>query len=402
MKTIRAMRVVLVWFFIVMFLMSCLSSAKESFAMTVNESVNNFTFNTAKIIREKSGEYFFSPYSILSAFGMAYAGAEGNTAREIEEALGFSKDFHSEFGNYIKEIEAEDAFNTANRIWLRNGLTLKDIYKDILLINYGSTAKELDFKGDTENSRKTINKWVSDKTKEKIPELLQKLEPSTQMILTNAVYFHSGWESKFDKSKTSKEKFFPGGCEVSEVDMMKKYASFLYAERDGNKIIRIPYEDPRFSMIIFLPPKVAGYSGTLETDAKFIELDAETFNDLVSSMREYDVDLWLPKFKVEKKYELKNLFDSLGIKLAFSDSADFSGITDDEKLKIDAVIHQTFIDLDEEKTEAAAATAIVMVKATALPPKDKPKAVFHADSPFEYFIVDDYTRTILFAGRQTF
>ena len=370
--------------------------------MTVNESVNNFTFNTAKIIREKSGEYFFSPYSILSAFGMAYAGAEGNTAREIEEALGFSKDFHSEFGNYIKEIEAEDAFNTANRIWLRNGLTLKDIYKDILLINYGSTAKELDFKGDTENSRKTINKWVSDKTKEKIPELLQKLEPSTQMILTNAVYFHSGWESKFDKSKTSKEKFFPGGCEVSEVDMMKKYASFLYAERDGNKIIRIPYEDPRFSMIIFLPPKVAGYSGTLETDAKFIELDAETFNDLVSSMREYDVDLWLPKFKVEKKYELKNLFDSLGIKLAFSDSADFSGITDDEKLKIDAVIHQTFIDLDEEKTEAAAATAIVMVKATALPPKDKPKAVFHADSPFEYFIVDDYTRTILFAGRQTF
>ena len=222
------------------------------------------------------------------------------------------------------------------------------------------------------------------------------------MILTNAVYFNSGWDAKFDKSKTSKEKFFPGGCDFVEVDMMKQYGSFLYAERGGNKIISIPYENPRFSMIIFLPPKVAGYSGTLESDAKFIELNAEVFNDLISSMREYDVDLWIPKFKTEKNYELKDLFDSLGVKLAFSDSADFSGITDDESLKIDSVIHQTFIDVDEEKTEAAAATAVIMVKAASIPMDNKPKAVFHADSPFEYFIVDDFTKTILFAGRQTF
>ena len=155
-------------------------------------------------------------------------------------------------------------------------------------------------------------------------------------------------------------------------------------------------------MIIFLPPKIAGVSGTLESDAKFIDLNAEVFNDLISSMREYDVDLWIPKFKIEKNYELKDLFDSLGVKLAFSDSADFSGITDDAKLKIDAVIHQSFIDVDEEKTEAAAATAIIMVKAASVPKENKPEAVFHADSPFEYFIVDNNTNTILFAGRQTF
>ena len=156
-------------------------------------------------------------------------------------------------------------------------------------------------------------------------------------------------------------------------------------------------------MIVFLPPTVVGYAGTVvPKDAKFIELNSEIFNELVSSMREYEVDLWMPKFKVEKSYELKNLFDTLGVKLAFSDSADFSGITDDEKLKIDAIIHKTFIDVDEEKTEAAAATAITMVKATAMRPKEKPKAVFHADRPFEYFIVDNYTRTILFAGRQSF
>ena len=155
-------------------------------------------------------------------------------------------------------------------------------------------------------------------------------------------------------------------------------------------------------MIVFLPPKVAGYNGTLETDAKFMELDADLLRNLTASMREHEVDLWLPKFKTEKRYELKKLFEQLGVKLAFSDGADFSGMTADEKLKIDAIIHQTFIETDEEKTEAAAATAITMVRATALPPMNKPKAVFHADHSFEYFIVDDYTGVILFAGYQTF
>ncbi len=398
----RALRIILTWFFIIMFLMSCMTVAKEAQAMTANESINNFAFNASKVIREDSGEYFFSPYSILSAFGMAYAGAEGNTAREIEEVFGFNSDTHAELGNFVKDLSVEQALSSANRVWLRNGLTLKDTYKEILLLNYNSTAKELDFKGDTENSRKTINNWVSDNTKGKIPELLTELNPYTQMILTNAIYFNSQWENKFNKKKTAKEKFFPGGCEYVTVDMMKKNDDFLYAERDGNKIIRIPYSDGRFSMIVFLPPKIAGYTGTLANDAKPLTLDAELFNELLSSMREYEVDLWLPKFKIEKSYELKNLFEALGIKLAFSDAADFSGMTDDEKLKIDKVIHKTFIDVDEEKTEAAAATAITMVKATAMAPREKPKAVFHADSPFEYFIVDNYTKTILFAGRQTF
>ena len=398
----RTLRIILTWFFIIIFLMSCMAVAKESFAMTANESINNFTFNAAKIMRNDSGEYFFSPYSILSAFGMVYAGAEGNTAREIEEALGFSADTHAELGNYLKDIENESALSSANRVWLRNGLTLKDAYKEILLLNYNSTAKELDFKNKTEDSRKTINKWVSDKTHDKIQELLKELDASTQMVLTNAVYFNAEWASKFSKSRTSKEDFFPGGCIVTKVDMMKKHGDFLYAERDGNKIIRLPYDGGRFSMIVFLPPKIAGYTGKLAEGAKFINLDAEVFSNLLSSMREYEVDLWLPKFKTEKRYELQDLFDALGVKLAFSNFADFSGITADEALKIDKVIHQTFIDVDEEKTEAAAATAITMVKATAMPPLDKPKAEFHADSPFEYFIVDDYTKTILFAGRQTF
>ncbi len=374
----------------------------QSFASTATESINNFAFNAAKILEYENGEYFFSPYSILSAFGMAYAGAEGNTAREIEENLGFTAQIHSQLGELMQDFEVEKAFSAANRVWLRNGLKLKDAYKDILLLNYKSSAQKLDFLNKTEASRKKINAWVSEKTNGKILNLLQQLEPDTQMILTNAVYFNAEWESKFNKKFTSEEDFFSDGCIVDKVTMMKKHDDFLYAERDGSKIIKIPYKGGRFSLIVFLPPKTAGYPGTLEDGAKPITLDADIFKNLLDSMSEYEVDLWLPKFKIEKSYELKDLFDALGIKLAFSDFADFSGITGDEKLKIDAVIHKTFIDVDEEKTEAAAATAIKMMKATAIAPVKKPQAEFHADHPFRYFILDNYTGTILFAGRQTF
>ena len=386
---------------IVLSLSLILIFSAQSFASTATESINNFAFNAAKILEYGNGEYFFSPYSVLSAFGMAYAGAEGNTAREIEENLGFNVQTHSQLGELIQDFEVEKAFSVANRVWFRSGLKLKDAYKDILL-NYKSSAQELDFLHETEASRKKINSWVSEKTNGKILNLLQKLEPDTQMILTNAVYFNAEWESKFNKNFTSEEEFFPGGCIVDKVTMMKKHGDFLYAERDGNKIIKIPYKGGRFSFVVFLPPKIAGYAGTLENNAKAITLDADIFKNLLDSMSEYEVDLWLPKFKIEKSYELKDLFDSLGIKLAFSDFADFSGMTDDEKLKIDAVIHKTFIEVDEEKTEAAAATAIKMMKATAIAPVKKPQAEFHADHPFRYFIVDNYTGTILFAGRQTF
>lgn len=364
----------------------------QSFASTAGESINNFAFNAAKIIRSGTGEYFFSPYSILTAFGMAYAGAEGNTAREIEEVLGFNAQTHSQLGELMQDFEAENTFSVANRVWLRDGLKLKKAYKDTLSLNYKSTAQELDILNKPEASRKIINDWVSGKTNGKIKNLLQTLEPDTRMILTNAIYFNAEWASRFNKNNTSKEKFYPDDSEVLSVDMMKKHGDFLYAERDGSKVIKIPYKGRRFSFIAVLPPK----AGTE------IELDADIFKNLLDAMSKYEVDLWLPKFKTEKSYELKDLFDALGIKLAFSDFADFSGISRRGQLKIDAVIHKTFIDVDEEKTEAAAATAITMVRATAIAPVRKPKAEFHADRPFLYFIVDDYTGTILFAGRQTF
>lgn len=382
-KFLRVLLVVTVIF-------SCASSV---FASESSEAVNNFAFRAGKIIMSKSdGNFFFSPFSVISAFGMAYAGASGDTAGEIESSLGISQGIHSSLGELARDLDNSGIISSANRVWLKNGLNLRKTYTDILSLNYGSSVKELDMKGKTESSRKEINSWVSRKTKGKINNLLQTLDPETRMIITNAVYFNAEWRSKFRKSATKKEKFHTGKGD-KEVSMMRQRNDFMYCESDGVKVISIPYKANRFSLIAILPPE--------ENPEALKEIDAGKFSAMIESMTEYDVDLWLPKFKTEKRYELKEIFESLGIKLAFTNGADFSGMTLDEPLKADEVIHQTFIDVDEERTEAAAATAVPMMVGSAMPVR-KPFAVFHADRPFMYFIRDNESGAILFMGYQSF
>ena len=387
--SLKLVKVILILSLVFMFSSQALASSEQKAA----DSINNFAFNAAKLIGKEPGSYFFSPYSIISAFGMAYAGSNGDTAREIERVLGFDSETHDSIRELIESLDETKLITSANRVWLRNGLTLKDAYRNILSVNYGNTVKELDIKNDTEASRKEINDWVSSKTNDKIQNLLSQLNPDTQMIITNAVYFNAAWEKTFNKDNTTAKPFHVNDEKIIDVQMMMKNSDFRYGEFDGVKVIMLPYKDYRLSMIAVLPPK--------DNPDVIDSLNADTFMNWVESLSDYRVDLWLPKFKTEKKYQLADLFKALGVKLAFSNHADFSGITDDEKLKIDAVIHQSFIDVNEEKTEAAAATAIVMVRATAMP-MPKPKAEFHADRPFMYFIMDSQTGAILFMGRQTF
>ena len=388
--TLKILRAILILVFVFSF-------SVQSFAMTASESINNFAFNAAKILASdnEGKNFFFSPYSIMTAFSMAYAGAKNETAKEIEKVLGLNKELHKDFKEIFRGIEGGSLLS-ANRVWLREGLTLKKEYSRTLVTYYGGKAKELDFENKTEESRNIINDWVSSKTNGKIQNLLQSLEPETQMILTNAVYFNAEWEAKFNKDRTKDKDFYIDGENSVKVPMMTMRRDFDYAEDNGTKIIRLPYDNERFSMIAVLPPKDVSFEDALK------DFDYEKFHKLLTSMTEYEVDLWLPKFKTENHYELKKLFEALGVNLAFSNFADFSGITDDTKLKIDEVIHQTFIDVNEERTEAAAATAIRMMKVTAMRPIEKPRAEFHADRPFIYFIYDERSGTILFMGRQTF
>ena len=357
------------------------------------EVINDFAFNAARIIGRGSGSWIFSPFSIVSAFGMTYAGAAGKTAKEMEDVLGFSQELHGELGNLVQDIAGTGQVSSANRVWLNTGLTLRKDYQENLYLYYRSKAAILDMTAKNDEARKTINDWVSDNTNGKILDLLEKLDPETRMVLTNAVYFNAEWLYKFDKKATTQEKFTDGN-KVSEVQMMKISRNYSYGEFDGVKVVQIPYKGRRLSMVAVLSPE--DEPNALRT------LDSRTLARWLAGLSTYRVDLWIPKFRTEKKYQLAGMFKALGVRRAFSDGADFSGMTDDEQLKIDAVIHQTFIEVDEEKTEAAAATAITMVRATAIRPDITPRAEFHADRPFTYFIMDNKTGTILFMGRQTF
>ncbi len=385
--TIKILRLLSVFAMILIF-SSC------SFASDAAQAINNFSFNAAKIMMtNSSGDFFFSPYSIISAFGMAYAGASGKTAAEIEHSLGISSDIHASLGRLIRSLDDSGVLSSANRIWTKDGLKLHTKFTDTLRLYYDSTVKELDFKNNTEASRQEINGWISDRTNGRIQNLLQTLDPATRMILTNAVYFNAEWSKKFNKKRTANEKFYNDGDNFIEVEMMKANSNFMFSEFDGVKIIALPYKSCGLSMIAVLPPK--------ETPDVLKNINSEILGQWIEAMTLYDVDLWLPKFRTENRYELKPVFEALGVNLAFTNSADFSGITDEEPLKIDEVIHQTFIQVDEERTEAAAATAIPMLAGSAMPVKH-PKAEFHADRPFMYFIRHDNTGTILFMGLQSF
>lgn len=361
----------------------------SAFASPASDSVNNFAFSAGKILGEGGGNYFFSPFSIISAFGMAYAGAAGDTAKELELVLGFNPEIHASLGGLAKELRDGHYLASANKVWIKDGLKLRWKFGRTLAKDYNSPVQELDFRNDTKASQQAINDWVSLHTEGKINDIIKSLDPETRMILTNAVYFRAEWSSVFDKDRTAPKPFYYGGEESGEVPMMMQRDDFYYTEADGVKVIRLPYEGRRCSMIVALPPLGEEFSPT-----------PEMFSGWLRAMEKYDVDLWLPKFRTEERYELNSLFRALGVNLAFTDAADFSGMTEDERLMIDAVVHQTFIDVDEEKTEAAAATVMMMV--TTAMPVMRPKVEFHADHPFTYFIVDDDTDTILFMGRQTF
>ena len=329
---------------------------------------------------------------------MVYAGAENKTSDEMQHSLGFSKNIHENLGSLSQKITGEILFS-ANRIWLENDVKLLNNYKNLLRKYYSSDAALVDFSKKPSDSRKIINDWVSKNTNNKIKNLIRKIEPNTRMILTNAVYFNAKWLSKFNKANTKKRPFkVPGSSENIEVDMMSKLEDLNYAEVDGTKIVKLPYESKNnnFAMLAVLPPLNSNEQDFLKN------INQDLFSQWLKSLRNYKVDLWLPKFKTEKRYELKEIFKKLGVKIAFSNSADFSGMTKNESLKIDSVIHQSFIEIDEEKTEAAAATAVNMLRATAMPRRKPVIKEFHADRPFLYFIIDCDSETIIFMGKQSF
>jgi serpin B len=360
-----------------------------------------FGMNLYGELKTEAGNLFLSPFSISTALGMCAAGARGKTLEEMEKVMHLPADAHAGFGAVLKSLNEEPdakkrgfALSTANALWAQKGYPWKPEYKKLVATDYGAGLFDLDFISAAEASRGTINAWVEKETKEKIKNLLPQgsVTSDTRLVLTNAIYFKGDWMDPFKKEQTKDLPFTTSGGKTVEAPLMHRVGGYQYAENDAFQVLDMPYAGKRISMTVVLPRKADGLAAVEK------ELTAEKFAATLKTLRtEKQVHVHLPKFKVEKDFTLNKPLIAMGMKAAFM-GADFSGMhTGGEQLDITAVIHKAFVDVNEEGTEAAAATGIVVGVTSAVEPP-KPR-YFKADHPFLFFIRDQKTGSVLFMGR---
>lgn len=354
----------------------------------------------------KDGNLFFSPYSILSALAMTYEGAKGQTAEEMQSVLHLPSDketVRTDFMEIFSEINKEDKsyqLTTANSLWAQENYPFKENYFEVVDEYYSGNVTNLDFKTETEKSRVTINNWVEEKTNDKIKELLPKtpqvITPNTKLVLTNTIYFKADWQNKFNIRNTKDKEFKLSDGTSKDVETMHQMDDFNYGENKDLQILEMDYQGDDLSMLVILPK---------ENNLSSIEelINTENLNNWKKEMSSEKVRLSIPKFKFEKKYFMSKDLKEMGMISAFNSSwADFTGMwnkQNDENLYISEVIHQTFIDVAEEGTEAAAATAVVMNESTSIGGTTTEPKIFTADHPFIFLIQQKDTGNILFMGR---
>jgi serpin B len=368
------------------------------------EGNNAFAFELYQALKGKEGNLFYSPYSISLALAMTYAGANGETAQQMADTLHFLLEqdrLHPAFNWLDAELakRGEGAagkdgegfrLNIVNAIWGQKDYSFLPTFLDVLAENYGAGLRILDFINETEKSRLAINQWVSDQTEGRIKDLIPQgaIDALTRLVLTNAIYFNAAWAYPFDKKMTADETFYllDGGQVI--VPMMKQTDSFGYAEGEGYQAVELLYDGNELSMVILLPA-----SGDFQTFEE--RLQAQKVSDIISGLQPTEVTLTMPRFEFDSEFSLKDTLAEMGMPIAFSDAADFSGMTGTRDLCISEVLHKAFVSVDEAGTEAAAATAVI-VGETAMP--GQPVEV-NIDRPFIFLIRDIETGSILFVGR---
>lgn len=357
----------------------------------------DFAFELHRRLGEAGGNVFTSPFSISAALAMTYAGARGQTATEMHDVLHVpvaDDQFHQVFGGLMMDLDqpSDSCFSyemsIGNRLFGQAGYGFEPDFVDLTGSAYGAPIQELDFLGNTEGSRNAINRWVSDETRGYIPELFTSLDPSTVLVLTNAIYFKGTWVQGFDAADTTSRPFQTPGGEV-QVEMMAQEADFRYATFEGGRLIELPYEGDQISLVAILPDEVGGL-GALEAD-----LDAQSLRGWRASMHEVEVDVRFPKLELRQKRSLVEDLIALGMPSAFG-AADFTGISAVGDLAISEVVHEAYVAIDEEGTVAAAATGVEMGTTS---DGEQEAPVFHADHPFLFLIMDDVTGSVLFLGR---
>lgn len=375
-------------------------SSKAGEVMSIIEANNRFAFELYRLYSEKYREdnIFFSPISISNAFAMLYEGARGKTGEEMLKVFHFPKGEKARregFRTLFQEMNKPGKkyeLSIANAIWTQKNYQFLKKYLDLVKNYYGGKATNLDFRQNPEGSRERINKWVESKTKEKIKDLLPKgtITSLTRLVLTNAIYFKGLWVSPFDKGLTKEEDFKITTDKSVKVLMMShsQAQSFNYAETEDMQILEMPYEDEDISMLVLLPK-----GDSLDKLEK--NLTPENLKKWCGMLKREEVRVYFPRFKLERKYSMVDDLRKLGMPSAFdAGRADFSGLTGKRDLFVTEVMHKAFVEVNEEGTEAAAATGIVLGR-TALPRR----FVFRADHPFIFIIQDRKKGNILFLGR---
>jgi serpin B len=367
---------------------------------------NDFAVALYGQLRSQSGNLFFSPESISTALAMTYAGACGQTASEMAKTLHFTlppERLHPAMGALLNDLNAEHAgfqLRVADALWAQQGYRFLDSFLQLTKDDYGAGFHPVDFKLNADAARQTINQWVEEKTENKIKDLLAPgvLDASTRMVLTNAIYFKGNWETQFDKTKTQDEDFHLASAQSVKARLMHRDGRFNYFNGGTFQALEIPYKSQELSMIVLLPNDVSGLP-TLEES-----LTSANAKDWLHRLAPVPkVILSLPSFKMTQQFGLRDKLGAMGMVQAFQQgSANFSGMSDDPRgLYISAVIHKAFIDVNEEGTEAAAATGVIMRHAMARMPVPEQPIVFRADHPFLFLIRDNRSGGILFLGRVT-
>ncbi|MCX6005720.1 MAG: serpin family protein [Chloroflexi bacterium] len=365
---------------------------------------NIFAFNLYQALKDNAGNMFFSPYSISMALAMTYAGARDSTAQQMTDTLHYvlpQDRLHPAFNNLDEVLatrgqgaKGKDGkgfrLNIVNAIWGQKGYEFLAQYLDLLAENYGAGMRLMDFISAPETSRQIINKWVSDQTEGRIKDLIppRAIDSITRLVLTNAIYFNAAWANPFEKGATKPDTFhLADGSEV-KASMMHQTEHLNYMDGDKFQAVELPYDGRELSMLVIVPDT-----------GKFTEIektvDAAQVNSIIKNLNPKQIALTIPAFKFESEFSLKKALSDMGMPVAFSDSADFSGMTGKRDLYISDVIHKAFIATDESGTEAAAATAVIM-RATAMPVSPIEVKI---DRPFIFLIRDIKTGTVLFIGR---
>lgn len=364
---------------------------------------NAFGLDLYQSLRSEDGNLILSPFSISLALAMTYSGAKGETEAQMADVLNFpaQSQTHPAFNALDLMLEETDIIldkdqepmqlDIANAVFAEQTFAFLPDFLDTLSVNYGAGIRLMDFANNPDPSRKEINQWVSDETKDKINDLLPEnaVTTSTKMVLVNAIYFKADWLSPFDANDTYDGTFtLLDGSEVT-VPMMGQRMGIPYYVGNGYAAVELPYAGESAVMTVLVPD--AGRFEEVES-----QLNGAMFKEMLANLAPADVTLRMPKFEYESFFMLSDTLASMGMPLAFDENrADFSGMTDQQALYIGNVIHKAFVAVDEEGTEAAAATAVIMEGASAVMPENE----LYIDRPFIYFIRDVESGQILFIGR---